>query len=169
MLIESSKPLTVLLRAGKIHLTPGRPMELSEEDGLKLLVKAKGKVRMIQQQPVDWLTRWRDLAQMTSGLESDDPRLTPILSCLAQCQRSHEAGDLDGFTKGTARVHRFMQFVPGATIRWEGGVDHRLTVLGPATVEHVHHDDGQLHVFVIWKGIERWVSESIITTIEGPA
>lgn len=47
MLIESSKPLTVRLRSGQVHLMPGQPIEFSEEDGLKLLVKAKGRVRLV--------------------------------------------------------------------------------------------------------------------------
>jgi hypothetical protein len=116
----------------------------------------------------DWLTRWRELAQVTSGLEADDPRTTPVLATLAECQRAHEAGDMDAFTKAAARVRRLMQFAPGATIRWEGRVNHRRMVLGPAVIEYVHHADGKLYVFVVWKGIERWVSETIITKIEGP-
>jgi hypothetical protein len=47
LLIESSKPLTVRLRSGQVHLMPGQPIEFSEEDGLKLLVKAKGRVRLV--------------------------------------------------------------------------------------------------------------------------
>ena len=48
MLIESSKPLTVRTPSGEVHLTPGQPVEMSEEDGRKLLVKAKGKVRLVE-------------------------------------------------------------------------------------------------------------------------
>lgn len=116
----------------------------------------------------DWLSRWRGLATATSGLLPDDPRVDPALRGLANCDRCYRDGDLDGFRKGAERVRWLMQFAPGATVRWKGSVDHRLCLLGPATVEHVHHDDGKLYVFVVWKDLGRWVSEAIITTIEEP-
>jgi hypothetical protein len=47
MLIESSKPLTVLLRSGEVKLMPGQPVEFSEEEALRLLARAKGKVRLV--------------------------------------------------------------------------------------------------------------------------
>ncbi len=115
----------------------------------------------------DWLTRWRDLATVTSGLDADDPRLTPVLKGLAACQHCHDSGDLDGFTQAAARVRRLMQFVPGATVRWEGAVNHRLTTLS-AVAEHVHYDGGKLIVFLTWQGLDRCVADSIITQIEGP-
>jgi hypothetical protein len=114
-----------------------------------------------------WVGRWRELATVTNGLLSDDARVGPVLSALAECDRSYKAADLDGFTKGAARVRRMMCFIPGAKVKWEGTVNHRRRTLA-ATVEHVHNDDGKLYVFTIWNGIERWVSEAIITKIEGP-
>jgi hypothetical protein len=48
MLIEATeKALRVKRPAGDILLTPGRPVEFTEADGLKLLVKARGKVRLV--------------------------------------------------------------------------------------------------------------------------
>jgi hypothetical protein len=47
MLIEALQPLTVKLRSRAVHMTPGHPVDLPEDDGLRLLVKAKGKVRLI--------------------------------------------------------------------------------------------------------------------------
>ncbi len=115
----------------------------------------------------DWLSRWRELARLTDGLLPEDPRFDPILTALSDCDRAFKAQDLDAFTKGTERVRRLMQFTPGAKVRWEGTVNHRLCTLGPATVELVHHDEGKLFAFVVWRGIERWISETIITKIEG--
>ena len=92
--------------------------------------------------PVDWAARWRTLAQMTSGLEQDDPRLDPVLSALAQCQHAHEA-----------------------QVTWKSSQGHQ--ALGAARVEHVHVSDGRLFVFVVWQDTGRWISETAITSIEG--
>lgn len=46
-MIEALKPLLVHLRTGSIQLTPGQPVDLPESDALRLLVKAKGKVRLV--------------------------------------------------------------------------------------------------------------------------
>src|SRR5580765_2433783 len=109
MLIESSKPLTVRLRSSEVHLTPGQPVEFSEEDGLKLLVKAKGKVRMIQHQPVDWLYEWRCLAALTSGMGADDPRLPVVFQALDQCDTAFLAGDYPAFMLAAAQVQEAMK------------------------------------------------------------
>jgi hypothetical protein len=105
---------------------------------------------------------------VTSDIEPDDPRLTPVLSALAVCEAHYRKGNLDDFTKAATQVQRLMLFTPGATIRWHGHIEHRLTIQGPATVEHVHHDQGRLWIWVEWQGTGRWISEAIVTTIEGP-
>lgn len=109
---------------------------------------------------------WRELAQMTSGLEAEDPRVTPVLSALAACEVCDKAGDRSGFEHAAERVKRLMQFVPGAHVQWRGSEGHRLKVLGPAPVEHVHCSEGQLWVWTAWKGQGRWVPEHIITAME---
>ena len=47
MLIEARRPMRVLIPDGEIRLDPGRPMDLPEDQALKLLVKAGGQVRPI--------------------------------------------------------------------------------------------------------------------------
>ena len=111
---------------------------------------------------------WRELAQLTAGLERDDPRLNPVLDMMIEGARSQDAGDALGFEKATERVQRLMQFAPGALVRWQGSEEHQLKVLGPATVEFVHVADNQLWVWTTWKGQGRWVPESVMTTIERP-
>ena len=46
MLIEVSSPLTVKLPSGAVHLVPGQPVELSDEQATRLLAKAGHKVRV---------------------------------------------------------------------------------------------------------------------------
>lgn len=111
---------------------------------------------------------WRELAQLTAGLERDDPRLNPVLDMMIEGAKSQDAGDALGFEKATERVQRLMQFAPGALVRWQGSEEHQLKVLGPATVEFVHVADNQLWVWTTWKGQGRWVPESVMTTIERP-
>ena len=45
MWIEASTPLTIRRRSGDVRLLPGRPVDLPEDEALKLLAKAHGKVR----------------------------------------------------------------------------------------------------------------------------
>lgn len=45
MLIEVSSPLTVRLPTGEVHLVPGQPVELPDEQAKRLLAKASHKVR----------------------------------------------------------------------------------------------------------------------------
>lgn len=49
MLIEALKPLRVRLPDRDIHLVPGHPVDLSDEDGQKLLARAPTKVRRVPQ------------------------------------------------------------------------------------------------------------------------
>ena len=51
----------------------------------------------------------------------------------------------------------------GSFIRWQG-IDGK--VRGPATVEHVTLCDGRAWALVRYDGIDRWVSEVIITAVE---
>ncbi|MDN5941095.1 MAG: hypothetical protein L0H94_04340 [Nitrospira sp.] len=108
MLIEASKPLLVRLRSRTVHLEPGQAKEFTEEDGLLLLVKARGKVRLIQPQPVDWLYEWRKLAEVTSGLTKDDPRLPPVMAALGRCDDAFLAGDYPAFMQAAVKVEEAM-------------------------------------------------------------
>ena len=56
MWIEAtSKPLRVQFRHAEVRLQPGRPIELSETDGRKLLAQAAGKVRLVGVPPIPLL------------------------------------------------------------------------------------------------------------------
>ena len=45
MWIEALTTVTIRRRSGDVRLLPGKPMDLPEDEALKLLVKAQGKVR----------------------------------------------------------------------------------------------------------------------------
>jgi hypothetical protein len=117
-----------------------------------------------------WTEQWRELAQVKDGLLPDDPRAAPVLSVLAECDGCYKAANLDGFMNASKRVLRLMQFIPEAQVWWEGEcMPHRLGSIGPAVVEQVICSDGRLWVWCTWDKTGRWVSESIITKIEGAA
>ena len=48
------------------------------------------------QQP-DWRSTWRDIAQLSSGLEPGDPRLQPVREAIAGCEAAYAMGDLQSF------------------------------------------------------------------------
>ena len=90
-------------------MEPGQAKEFTEEDGLKLLVKARGKVRLIQHQPPDWLYEWRCLAAMTSGLMQGDARLHPVMTALDACDDAFLAGDYSAFRQAAVHVEEAMK------------------------------------------------------------
>ena len=47
MLVETSQPLTVRRSSGSLRLAPGVPVDLPDEEALKLIAKAHGRVRAI--------------------------------------------------------------------------------------------------------------------------
>ncbi len=56
-----------------------------------------------------------------------------------------------------------LAFQPGDLIHWQA-MDGK--TYGPAVVEHVTVCDGRTWAFVQYDGIDRWVSEVIITAVE---
>jgi hypothetical protein len=110
LLIESVKPLKVNLPTGEVHLTPGVPVELPIEQAQRLLAKAHGKVRTVPRTKPDWFQAWRELAAMTYGITSDDPRLLSIMNALDECDNAFLRGDGFAFERAAeqvrAAVHR---------------------------------------------------------------
>jgi len=101
LLIEASTPLTIRRRSGDVRLLPGQPVDFPEDEALKLLAKANGKVRAAK---TDWLTAWRELAALTSGLTADDPRLPIVMAALNACDDAYLSGDWIVFRQSAARV-----------------------------------------------------------------
>ena len=61
----------------------------------------------------DWLAAWRDVAQITSGLTAEDPRLQPVLAGLSACDRAFEGGDWDAFQTARTALLTVMKGQPG--------------------------------------------------------
>ena len=97
MLIESTVPLTVKFSTGDIRLTPGVPVELPRAQAYRLIIKAKGKVRETTR---DWSPTWQELAELTSNLTPDDPRL-PLLHA---CDDAYLNGNWEAFCHAAAQI-----------------------------------------------------------------
>ncbi len=109
MLIEVLKPLTVKLPTGDLQLKPGCPVNLAEDWALKLLSRAKGKVRLVEPANPDWLAEWRTLARITNGIRADDSRFQPVMTALEQCDTAYLAGDWPAFQQAVAQVRLAVQ------------------------------------------------------------
>jgi hypothetical protein len=82
-------------------------VDFPEDEALKLLAKAQGKVREVK---TDWLVAWRELAVLTSGITTDDPRLPSTMNALNECDNAFQKGDWLAFERAAeqvrAAVHR---------------------------------------------------------------
>jgi hypothetical protein len=76
-------------------------VDFPEDEALKLLAKAPGKVREAM---MDWLAAWRELAALTSGLTVDDPRLPVVMDALNLCDDAYLSGNWAEFWQAAARV-----------------------------------------------------------------
>jgi hypothetical protein len=113
LLIEASTPLTIRRRSGDVRLLPGQPIDFPEDEALKLLARAPGKVR---EAITDWLAAWRELAALTSGLTVDDPRLPIVMAALNTCDDAYLSGDWVAFRQAAARVRSAIE---GSRLRAE--------------------------------------------------
>jgi hypothetical protein len=52
----------------------------------------------------DWVTAWRELAAITSGLTADDPRLPVVMNALNECDNGYLSGNWVAFRQAAARV-----------------------------------------------------------------
>ena len=86
---------------GKIHLEPGKPIQVPDDRGAKVLAKCGGKVRKVSP---DWLGAWAELTQVITGIEKSDPRFMPIVAALDQCDLDFEKDNWPGFLKAAQQV-----------------------------------------------------------------
>jgi len=57
----------------------------------------------------DWLKAWRELAEVTSGMTKDDPRLVGVMRWLNVCDTAFTLGTWTGFCEATERVREIMR------------------------------------------------------------
>jgi len=112
MLIDApEKSVTYRYPDGEIVINPGKPIEVEYWRALKLLKKAGSRVRVVKLSHADWLTAWRELADVTVGIEPGDPRLRPVLAALDRADECYLARNWTGFQEAAMRVHASVQSV----------------------------------------------------------
>src|SRR6185369_5700466 len=95
MLIEATEqPVRYRYRDGReLVFRPGSPIELPDAEAKRLLERAAGKVRRVENDRTSWLTAWREVAEISSGLTNEDVRLPLVMAALASCDTAFEADD----------------------------------------------------------------------------
>ncbi len=109
MILEPLEPLKIRLDGQVRELVPGRPFELTEAQARKLLQLVPGKVRSISEASVNWLRLWRDVAGLSSGLESADPRFESVMTLIQRLDEAFEEGNLRTFTVWLEELRMSMQ------------------------------------------------------------
>lgn len=114
MLIESTKrTIRFRMRSGEeVKLNPGVPIELPDSAAQHLIRQAKGLVRKVVNLESDWLTLWRQVAEISSGLEPTDPRLPNVMQAINICDAAFIAGSKPSFLVGVDAVAQAMNGGP---------------------------------------------------------
>jgi hypothetical protein len=119
MLVEAlTKPLRVNLPqdGGEVLLRPGVPVDLPPMIACKLLQQAKGRVRLAMSLTADWLTLWRFVAEVSNGLEPDDPRLLAVLAAIQGCDAAFRQGNKAAFLVEVEGVRTAMEVTGHETL-----------------------------------------------------
>ena len=110
MLLEAVDcPIRYQWPEGEIRLTPGQPVSIPTDRGLKILKKCGPNVRHVQP---DWLGAWRHLAQLTDGITKDDPRFFSVCDALEGCDRAWEQDDWPTFQQSVDRIKAIVSRSP---------------------------------------------------------
>jgi hypothetical protein len=106
MKVEALVPLEI--RAGNTVFTvvPGQCLDLTEKQGRSLLAKVPDKVRVIEG---DWLSAWRELAQLTYGLTEEDPRFEWVMIWLNVCDLAFLYGSWRYFCEAAEEIKRLVK------------------------------------------------------------
>ena len=107
MLIEAvTQPIRYTWPQGELLLKPGKPVEVPNDRGQKVLAKCGSKVRKVSP---DWLAAWEELAQATNNIERTDPRFKPVLVALEHCDAAFEQDNWGLFREAARAVHRIVK------------------------------------------------------------
>jgi len=108
MFIEAvESPVRYCWPEGEIRLEPGKPVQIADEGrALKVLARCWPSVRPIS---FDWEEQWRDLAELTLGITTEDPRFLPILQALERCDWAFMNGDLSAFCQAAEKVNSLVK------------------------------------------------------------
>jgi len=72
------------------------------------LEKIKQTERETPKTTTDWLTAWRELAHLTYGLTTDDPRFEPVMRWLNVCDVAFSLDSWSSFQEAAGQVTRII-------------------------------------------------------------
>lgn len=99
MRIEALARLKITLSGGAIReLEPGQPIDLLQDDAMKLSARASGKVWVIPAGD-DWLSRWHAIAVVTAGIRRTDARFSSVVEIIEDLDAHYRRNDLTAFKK----------------------------------------------------------------------
>lgn len=90
--IEATKPLTVRVPEGELHLLPGQPVDLPEDRAKKLLEKARGSVRLVSLPSLEVLGMARDPEDSIVAVRIESPLIGELWFVLSDTE-TFDPGD----------------------------------------------------------------------------
>ena len=102
-LIEAVAPVRFTYRGESILLEPGQRIQLPDRPAQQLLSRAGDCVHT-----VEWLTLWRDVAELSAGLETGDPHLAQVMRIIEHLDNFFEQDNLAGFCEGIDELRKAM-------------------------------------------------------------
>ena len=105
--IEAIHPVRFKHQGKQVELGRGERVNLPVLQAQRLLFRAKDRVRLVKH--MDWLSSWRLVVEVSTGLTRDDPRLGPVLNVIEGLDRAFTADDWSAFERGIADLHEAMK------------------------------------------------------------
>ena len=178
MLLEAvDRPIRYTWPEGELRLRPGKPIEVPDDRGQKVLARCGSKVRRVSP---DWLAAWRELAQMTDGIQKTDDCFAPVMAALDRCDLAFECRDWSAFQREVELLRRLCPKQPsheaksalgkeelGTPITVGSSVFYRLPgkpEVGPCRVTLL--DEGWHLAQIVENGKWVWVHRCLITRVQ---
>ena len=107
LIFEAIQPVTLSTKTrGTFPLKPGDRLNWPDEDVRKVLERCPHSFKIIETplNPNLWVNAWRELAEMTSGIEKSDRRFKAVLDLLNLCDKAFEVGNWTDFERLAEKV-----------------------------------------------------------------
>ncbi len=78
---------------------------MSFRDTMRGILRSEG-LAPVGMNSLAWLSAWRALASMTSGVTREDPRFLAVMAALKQCDTTFLADDWPNFQRAALAVKR---------------------------------------------------------------
>ena len=107
MIFEALEAITLSTKTrGTFSLKPGDRLDWPDEDVRKVLERCPEKFKVIETHHNAnlWVNAWREIADLTSGIQEMDRRFKAVLDLLNLCDKAFEAGNWEAFQRWAEKV-----------------------------------------------------------------